>query len=158
MSMLLSTICYIVVSLATFRRPFDLDRMLHRGRYADEQSSGKRKFDWSWKNLSSKLIGITPEYTLGDRILARSVFIYAFVYRFGLAFLLVFVWNIISPWGRGAWSTYYLLTMLIIPFAVGMITSVWFFVGGCIDLKHLFTDLARRKRDFNDDGRMNNKS
>ena len=44
--------------------------------------------------------------------------------------------------------------MLAIPFVVGIITSVWFFIGGVIDLRRLFRDLEARKRDFSDDGRV----
>jgi hypothetical protein len=87
-------------------------------------------------------------------VLAISVFIYAFVYRFGLAFFLVLICNVLNPWGPKAWDWYYFLTMLWIPFVIGVITTIWFFIGGIVDLRHLFVDLEQRKRDFSDNGRV----
>ena len=69
-------------------------------------------------------------------------------------FVFVLILNGISPWGIREWNIYYIVTMLAIPFVVGIITSVWFFIGGVIDLRYLFRDLEARKRDFSDDGRV----
>ena len=60
-------------------------------------------------------------------------------------------------WSNRVWSIYYLITILIVPFAVGLVSSVWFFIGGAIDIRHLFRDLEARKRDFSDDGRVKQK-
>ena len=49
---------------------------------------------------------------------------------------------------------YWFVTMIVVPFAVGLVTTVWFSAGGIIDLRHLFHDLEARKRDYSDDGRV----
>ena len=152
-AMLVSIILYVVVSLLTFRKPFNLDKMLYRGEYADDKSKVVSS-TWTWRNVFGKLIGISPEYTKIDRGIAWSVFIYTFIYRFIITFFLVLILNGISPWGIREWNIYYIVTMLAIPFVVGIITSVWFFIGGVIDLRYLFRDLEARKRDFSDDGRV----
>ena len=153
-----SCIAYIIASLITYKKPFNLDKMLHRGEYADEKSTSV-KFSWSLKSIFGKLVGISSEYTKSDKVIAYSVFIYTFVYRFFLTFIVVLLINTFTRgWDMSGWSMYYLITMLIIPFVVGLVSSIWFFVGGVIDLRHLFRDLEARKRDFSDDGRVEKRS
>ena len=152
-ALLISIVCYVVVSLISYRRPFNLEKMLHRGEYADDKSRTV-SYAWSLKTVFSKLIGITPEYSRGDRIIARGVFTYTFIYRFVVCFLLVLLLNLISPWKPAAWSVYYLITLIIVPSIVGIVSTFWFSIGGIIDLRRMFRDLAARKRDFTDDGRV----
>ena len=108
MAMATSLIVYCVVSWLTYKEPFNLERMLHRGKYAVE---GEKKIHsaWTLKTIFSKLVGITPEYTKGDRIIAWGVFCYSFVYKFFLAFVLVVIWNLISPWPIEWWAMVRLL-------------------------------------------------
>ena len=154
LSLILSGSLYVIVSLLTYRKPFNLERMLHRGKYADEQSKPPVRVAWSLKTVFGKLIGINSEYTKSDRAIAYSVFAYTFIYRFGLTFVLVLICNIFLPWSKSAWGKYWFVTMIAVPFAVGLVTTVWFFIGGMIDLRHLFRDLEARKRDYSDDGRV----
>ena len=156
-AMLASCACYIIFSLITYRKPFNLDRMLHRGEYADDKTRVVVN-SWSLKSIFSKLVGINSEYTKSDRAIAYAVFVYTFIYRFFLTFIVVLLINTFTGgWATPGWSMYYLITMLIVPFVVGLISSVWFFIGGVIDMRHLFRDLEARKRDFSDDGRVENK-
>ena len=156
-ALLISIVCYVAVSLITYRKPFNLEKMLHRGEYADDKSKVITS-KWTLKNTFSKLIGITPEYTKGDRIIARSVFCYTFIYRFIICFVLVLLLNTVSPWRPRQWSVYYLITLIIVPTIVGLVSTFWFSIGGIIDLKQMFHDLAARKRDFTDDGRVDKKN
>lgn len=143
---------YIIVSLITFKKPFNLDRMLHRGKYNFDGDDKKIHVKWSWKTVFSKIIGITPDYTKGDRAIAWSLFIYTFCYRFGIAFVLVAVSNIFFEWTPKMWGQYFYITHLIIPLPIAIITTVWFFIGGVVDLRRLFIDLAKRKEDYLDNG------
>ena len=165
-----SCIGYVIVSLSQtlritwkpFRiswredRLFNLEKMLHRGEYADDKSK-VISYKWTLKNTFSKLIGITPEYTKGDRAIAYGVFCYTFIYRFLGTFVLVLLLNLLSPWGRRGWSNYYLVTILLVPFTVALISTFWFMIGGICNLRQLFIDLEARKRDFSDDGRVEKK-
>ena len=132
---------------------FNLDKMLHRGEYADDKSKVITT-KWTLGNIFSKLIGITPEYTKGDRIIARAVFFYTFGYRFMGTFVLVLLLNSLSRWGKHGWSNYYLVTILLVPFCVALVSTFWFMIGGICDLRRLFIDLEARKRDYSDDGRV----
>ena len=147
-----SVLMYILVSLITFKEPFNLDRMLHRGKYNFDGDEKKIHVKWSWKTIFSKIIGITPDYTKGDRAIAWSLFLYTFVYKFFIAFVLVAVSNLFFEWTPKMWGQYFYITHLIVPLPIAIVTTVWFFVGGVIDLRRLFIDLAKRKEDYLDNG------
>ena len=84
-AMLVSIFAYCLGSLITYRKPYNLDKLLHRGIYNTEGKNAKRD-PWTWRTVISKIIGITPEYTKGDRIIAWSIFYYSFVYGMGIYF------------------------------------------------------------------------
>ena len=153
----LSVLCvvlYLGVSRLTCRKPFNLDRMLHRGKYGlGEKREIKQK--WTLRTVFSNLIGITPEYTRGDKAIAWGVFLYSFVYGFGLAFVGVVIWNVFQPWPVEWWSWYFVIQFFVIPCLLACVTTVWFGVGGFFGLKQLFRDLAARKETNDlDDGRV----
>lgn len=152
-TMLLTLFLYIVVSFATSKKPFNLERMLHRGKYSlDEKRDLKIK--WTVRTVFSNLIGITPEYTKGDRIIAYAIFAYSFVYAFLIMFVLVALWNLISPWPIEWWGTYFLIASVIVPGLTAAVTAVWFTIGGIVDMRQLFIDLKKRKDNPLDDGRV----
>lgn len=153
LAMVTGIIAYCIGSLVTRKGVFDLDKMLHRGKYA-EPGKVELRTAWTWRNVFGKLIGITPEYTTGDKIIAWGVFFYAFVYNIVICFFGVLVWNLISPWRVEWWSNYFFITTLVVGAIVGIISSVWFFWGGVIDLRRLFRDLETSKNDPEDDGRV----
>jgi len=151
MAMVSGTVAYVLGSLITKKKPYNLDRLLHRGEY-DIANEYKEPFKWSVRNAFKKLIGITPEYTLGDKIISWSVFGYAIVYKFGLCFVAVLIWNMISPWPEQWWSNYFYITSLVVTGILGIVSTFWFLIGGIIDLRKLFRDLAARVDDPLDNG------
>ena len=150
-SMMLSLIGYIGGSLLTYK-PYDLDKLLHRGKYADGPEPVREK--WTFRNVLGKLIGITPEYTLGDKIIAYSVFGYSIVYGILIAFLGIVVWNVFYPWPDHWWTVKFFITMLLIPGIAGIISTVWFLIGGIHDFRQLFIDLKKRVEDASDNGQI----
>ena len=156
LAIVFSILNYILASLLACSKPYNLDRLLHRGAYADEKSSHGSKV-WTWNNLFSKLIGITDEYTKGDRILAWSVFAWNVVYRFGVIFLAVVIWNLFRPWSQRAWGIYFCWTQVYVVGAVAVVSTVWFLWGGIRDLRSLFRDLAAREDDPDDNGQVADK-
>lgn len=152
-SMLSGIVAYILVSWITCKEPYNLDRMLHRGIYSIEGEE-KPKELWTINNIFQKLIGITPEYTKGDKIIAWSVFYYSFVYKLCICFVGVLVWNFFSPWSAKWWSVYFYITSIIVSALIGIISTVWFLWGGAIDMRQLFRDLAKRVDNPLDDGRV----
>jgi hypothetical protein len=156
-SMVLSVIAYCLASWIALKagwcKPFNLDKLLHRGEYADEEEKARRRNAAPARiSLLSRIVGIDDEYTRSDRVIAWSVFIYSIVYRLGFAFLGVVVWNIASPWPAPWWGRYYYITTLCIPMVVGLFCTAWFIWGGIRDGIRLFRDLDRRVADASDNG------
>ena len=152
-TMMLSLLLYFGVSYLTLKEPFNIDRMLHRGKYAID---GERNISspWTWKNMYNKFIGITPEYSFWDKVIAWFYFSYSIVYRFCFTFIGVVIWNIIDPWPVQWWGYYILIVFIIIPGIMAAITAVWFGICGPIDLVDMFRSLKNRKINELDDGRV----
>lgn len=148
-------ILYVVVSYATLKEPFNLDRLLHRGIYNVDETK-KTATNWSLRHVLTFLAGITPLHTFGDRILAWVLLGYSYVYRFFGTFILVLVWNLFQPWGLTGWGRYFMITFIYVPLTMAAITTVWFWIGGIWDLKNLFHDLKTRLADDLDNGMVAN--
>ena len=226
---LLTLLLYVAVSRLTCREPFNLERMLHRGRYALRANDGggsaandggasrqmkgaasqqmkggamrqmkcaapqqmennpsfPPKADTSFvggadtrhsaaggpsfrrrrpfircglsiaARWANRIVGITPEYSRGDRIVAWGVFLHSFGFSFGCCFLGTVAWNAIRPWPASWWGRYFVVVYFLVPGAVAVVSTVWFSVGGVIGLRQLFRDLAARGEvDALDDGRV----
>ena len=150
-TMILTLVLFLIVSYATCKEPFNLDRMLHRGKYnLDGENKDTEKL--SVKNIFRKLLGITPEYSRGDKFIAWAFFTYSFVYQFAIVFLLVLVWNTFSRWPITWWSNYYLIVQIVIPGVLAFISTFWFGYGGIRDLLALFRDLKKRVVNHLDNG------
>ena len=151
--MLITLVLYIVVSYATKKEDFNLERMLHRGKYnLDGENKDTEKL--TWISVWRKLIGITPEYTRGDKFIAWFVFFQSLVYNFFICFIGVIIWNAIKPWPKEWWGHFYFINSLVIPGIMAVITTFWFGIGGYRDLMQMFRDLKTRKVNHLDNGEV----
>ncbi|MDD4061051.1 MAG: sodium:panthothenate symporter [Kiritimatiellae bacterium] len=154
-AMMLGIVGYLLGSLLTYREPFNLDRLLHRGKYHPD---GEQPVVVEKLTIGSfiyrRMIGITAEYTRGDRIIAWSVFLWSIVYGFGIMFCGVLIWNKFSPWPVQRWGVYYYITTILASILVGCVSTVWFLWGGFRDMVAMFRDLAARVANPLDDGRV----
>lgn len=154
MAMLASIFGYVIVSLLTCRQPCDFAALFHWNETGEVKSATEQIYH-SPLLLLKRLVGITSEYTRSDRFIAWGVFLYSFVYAFGLAFVGVIVWNLFAPWPAHWWGYYFFLTALVIPGLIAVISTVWFSWGGTRDLIRLFRDLqAQRQEDPHDNGQV----
>ena len=139
-AMVASGMVYVVVSLLG-RRTFDLDRMLHRGAYAEpgvpEPARGLRA------------LRPGPEFTRGDRALYYLTVGWSL--SFFTAFVVITVWNLVAPlsdsWWMGFWRVF-----IFVGLCKGIIVTVWFTIGGGLDLRELLRTLRLARRDASDDG------
>ena len=144
---------YIAVSYLTMKEPFNLDRMLHRGKY-NIDGEEKEELKLTWHHIFSKILGITKDYTTGDKVIAYAFFIQSFVWGFLCAFVGVVIWNAVTPWPLEWWGTYFFVILLAVPLCLTVISVFWFGIGGCIDLFRLFRDLKDRVANPLDNGQV----
>jgi SSS family solute:Na+ symporter len=150
-TIIIAYVVFIVVSLATHYKDFDMDRLLHRGAYAIAKDHphleiGSRRYRWL------KRLGITREFSPVDKI------IYFAAMGWTIVMVVTFIgWTVINVFNpmpsetwRVAWS-YFVPVMLLIVFTTG----IWFFIGGLRDVVRLFRGLAAVNPDANDDGSVN---
>lgn len=145
---------YVVVSLLTYNRNFNLDKMLHRGEYAiaDDTAKGDvirgpRLYRW---------LGINDSFTRTDRV------IYLTSVGWVLFWGVVFFVGLLMQWLTGgiadsSWMTFWGLMMLM-SLVLGAVTTVWFSVGGFINMKEMFQMLRTRVRDADDDGTVHDEN
>ena len=143
---------YCVVSYFTMKEPFNLDRILHRGKY-NIDGENKEALKLTFHHLFSKVLGITKDYTTGDKVIAYVCFFQSLILGF-FTFLGVIIWNTITPWPLEWWGTYFFIVLLIIPLGLTIISVFWFGIGGVIDLFRLFRDLKVRVDNPLDNGQV----
>ncbi len=153
-AMLVGSTGYVAGSLLTCKEPFNLERMLHRGIYDLEGSKKDLKTSWTWRSVWSKIIGITPEYTKWDKVIAWSVVAYSLGWGVVVSFLGVIVWNMIQPWSTQWWNWYYFINWFVVVLVIGLISTVWFVPCGIRDLRRMYRDLAVRKENDLDNGQV----
>lgn len=146
-----SIIAYIGVSLFTCKEPANLERILHRGKYAIESDTPKSHKAHASIPVWKRALGFTEDFTKGDR----------FIYYIKLAWTAF--WTIIFVVGtavgltvgisKEAWASYWYF-VVIISAIVGSATIVWFLWGGFKDLKDLLRRLKQEKVDVQDDGQI----
>ena len=152
-TMVLSIAAYIGFSLIGKRESFNLDRMLHRGKYDVDHEHQTADSIVHKKGFKAVVIGIDNEYTKGDKVLAWSVFIWS-MFNFAV-FLSVTLCNLfIHRWSNPFWFTWWKYYTMPLSLVVGAVTTVWFSIGGTRDLIDLFRSLKNLKRSDLDDGRV----
>lgn len=150
-TMVLSVGLYFIISLLTCRKPFNMDRLLHRGEYQREGKAIEHKI-MSVKDALMKMVGINQEYSKGDKVLAWSVFFWMMGWGFAM-WLVVVIWNYISPWPYQYWVNWQVINLVAIG-VVAVVSAVWFTIGGVWDLRLLFKRLTARDKNILDDGRV----
>jgi Na+/proline symporter len=152
-AMLSSFSLYIIVSLLTCKKTFDLERMLHRGKYRKEGTTDIQRPTWHLKGIVGSMIGIDSQYSLGDKAIAYSVFIMSVVVGLG-SWSIAFIWNLVAPWPMTWWVNWFYVFNIIIAGIVGVVSTIWFTICGTWDLRRLFERLKTKQTNVNDDGRV----
>ena len=150
-AMIVSATLYTSISLLGTRHVFNLDKMLHRGEYivaADHESTGGLEVKRKWSLKAA--LGITPEFTKGDK------FIYGVTLTKAIVFFLMWICMTIFALAVGlsdyGWSLYHRYVNMWFYIVTSFIVAIWLSVGGIRDMFHLYRDLRQARRDHTDDG------
>ena len=145
-SMGASALSYIVVSLVTNTKPFNMDKLLNRGSYApdDEKVTVKTNTGLGWK-----IFLISDEFTKSDKLI--YILNYFWTGAWTLVFIIGTIYNLNNDVSDYAWMSYWKY-YIFIHIVVSMITMVWFSIGGFKDLKAMMLRLKTAERDHQDDG------
>ena len=150
----LSGIAYIVVSRMTCREDFNMDAMLHRGKYRlpDDESAVKTFAKKSWYG---RLLDLDENFTPGDK--ALTIFTVGWTLLWKAVAIGIVLWTLVigrlsSAW----WFDYSMITGVWLTLAIGCVTTVWFAIGVTRDLRVLIGILRKARRNDADDGTVRN--
>ena len=143
---------YIILSLAGKKQTFNLEKMLHRGKYRVESD---HQIEEQEQSKGWKMLAIGSEFNTRDKI----IYIGSYLWIFG--WLVVFVIGTIYYFTSGisdtGWMDFW-YTYLMIYMVVSILVIIWFAIGGFKDMKKMFHRLATMDRDAADDGSVSHAS
>jgi solute:Na+ symporter, SSS family len=141
---------YIVMSLLTCRKDFNLAQMLHRGQYAVDSQGRPAPAPPPPPRTWKAILGIDEHFTRGDKII--SIALFCWTMSWFTVFVIVTIWNLFHIWPDRWWANYWFYAGVMLPIVLGSVTSVWFTIGGVNDLRKLFRSLKVLHRNVHDDG------
>ncbi|MDP0495246.1 MAG: sodium:solute symporter [Verrucomicrobiota bacterium JB024] len=146
-AMVISLSLYVIVSL-TQRQAFNLDRMLHRGKYA-KLTEHPEKYGQARPRLGWHVLKPGKDFNRRDKFifyltLAWSLTLFS-------AFAVISLMNLHKRWSDDWWFTYWEV-FLGIGLVKAVIVTIWFLIGGGINLRELLEVLRHAKRNSLDDG------
>ena len=154
LSLIIVALCgtgYVVVSWLTANRDFDLNFLLHRGRYRvadDDAVSGPVASSRSWL---ARLLNIDEHFTRADKALTYATFGWTVFWQALSAALLLWM-LLFGRFSAQWWFDYRMITSVGIALALAVPTNVWFTIGVARDIFRLLTVLNTASRDQTDDG------
>jgi len=147
LAMVLSSLTYIIISLASPGKSFNLDKLLHRGKYevTNDAIKGSGETIRGWKVLAP-----TKEFTKGDKAIywATTGWTAAWVIVFIAGTLFYFL---VRPFTSHQWMEFWkIYTYLFL--SASIIVTIWFTIGGFRNLLEMIDALRNNIRDHKDDG------
>ncbi len=141
-----SSLIYVVISLLDKRPAFNLDKLLHRGKYVIEEET---KVIDAAPQRGWKIFGMGKEFTKFDKLIYIANYIWTGGWT--LVFIVGTTYNLMYDVSDEAWLSFWKI-YLIIHIVVAVIAIIWFTIGGFKDLKEMLSSLKTRVRDDSDDG------
>ena len=147
-SVLISMVIFIIVSLLTCRKSFNMDRLLHRGKYQiQEDVTIRSRAPWI-----ERIFGITHEFTLFDKLVYLGV--YAWIIGWIAVFAIGTAWNVSHDVPSSAWRWWWSIHLKILYASIAVM-AVWFGIGSIRDVIRFFKDLRLRQVHQEDNGTVN---
>ena len=150
LAMLLAIGGYIGCSLVAwiiFKRPaFNMERLLHRGKYA---IAGDHEQNVDTPVSGLKAILPSREFSRGDKFIYYSQL--TWTVGWVLVFLIGSFYNYYADVSDDSWAKFWAFYVAI-SFVVVVVTTVWFLIGGAFDMKNLFKRLVTAREIPDDTG------
>jgi SSS family solute:Na+ symporter len=145
-SMAGASLVYVAVAFFGKRQEYDLDKLLHRGKYA---IAGETNIVSEAPSKGWKVLGMGREFTRGDKII--YILNYAWTGGWLLVFIIGTIYNLTHDVSDDAWLRFWRM-YLIIHVVVSSFIILWFIIGGFRDLRLMNRRLQTAARDHRDDG------
>lgn len=145
--MISSLIVYVLVSLIGKRTIYEMDKLLHRGKYCIVQETAQKT---SGKSLLQRL-GMSDDFSFWDKVIFVSYLVWTLVWS--VVFVVGVIYNFRYEVSNASWLRFWKI-YIGIYIAVGAIVTIWLSFGGIKDLKRLFQLLKTTRRDAGDDGQV----
>lgn len=149
-SMITAVAGYITLSLFDWlvnKHPaFNMDKLLHRGEYAIQ---GEHEHEIKKPPTGLKAILPSAEFTGSDKFIYYAKLVWTLSWF--LIFVVVSLYNLAADVPDSSWATFW-AWKIGITLVIGIITTVWFFIGGVYDIRDMFHTLGNVKRNVLDDG------
>ncbi|WOO39621.1 sodium:solute symporter family protein [Rubellicoccus peritrichatus] len=152
---LCSILVYMLVSLVTCKEElFDLERMLHRGKYAvsTDQIQGVTSSPSEGSALAvwlNRRLGINADFNRTDRMMYYATALLCVIML--ITFFGLIVWNFTIRPSENEWLGFWLI-FIYVSLAIASISTLWILIGGVSNLRDLLYDLKHMARDDSDDG------
>ena len=143
---IIGLITYVLVSLLGKKAVFNMDRLLHRGKYATDDT---QRIVGSPTSRLLKKLGMTDEFSRGDRVIYIGTLLWNVLWF--LFFLVVVIYNVIVDVPQESWLGFWHFYIWFL-FSISAGVLVWLGVGGIIDVRRMFKRLASMHRIQEDDG------
>ncbi len=151
----ISSLCgiamYILFSLLERRcrgtENFNLEKMLYRGIYSDTPDNTIDGEAEPFRRRLLNRLGITREFTRSD----LGIFIMTMIWTVGWFVVVIIATAFASRITDLQWLAFWKFK-LILSFVLGIGTTIWFLIGGVIDLRAMFRCLRETRTDMRDDG------
>lgn len=146
LAMASAILVYILVSLFGPRREYDMERLLHRGKYAIKEDAVALASEpvKGWK-----VLGMGKLFTHGDKTIYIATYVWTFIWF--AAFVVGTILSLTGAISDHSWMRFWYI-YLIAGCLISAVVVVWFTIGGIRDMKRMFADLHTRERDHSDDG------
>lgn len=146
-SAVLAFTAYVIGSLLSEPDPdFDMDKMLHRGKYQEKDVQANKK---NVRGL--RAIQTDSKFTRGDKIIYFAAIGYTMFWF--VTFVIGTVYNLRNDVSEDVWAKWWQFKLMVVG-SVAFITIVWFLWGGILDVVELFKSLSVIRRNVLDDGRV----
>jgi solute:Na+ symporter, SSS family len=141
-----SSLVYVLVSLLGKKNEFDMDKMLHRGRYEIKEET---IIVDEVPVKGFKMLGMGKEFTRGDKIIYLAAYSWTFIWV--VVFIIGTIFNLSGDVPDSSWMSFW-KTFVTINLAASIIVIIWFAIGGIKDFKEMLHKLKTMVRDHKDDG------